>query len=196
MYPLPKNVYSLRLASTLAITTHPKLTHHDAAMIAQRRKQGRKACCHACCCLALADKLANLQKSQKKPGCLRPREFLHSQASCVLACFTGKVLTPEVTGPFTDTVFMSIPRYRSSHSSCCVERGQLSTPLLREHDRHNRGRMDGVLFGWQPAEPIVALEPGVPSARVRGRDHRLQPHTARWRRPPCGRAARAAPQRG
>ena len=39
LYPLPKNVYSLRLVSTLAITTHPvthsPYTHQDAAMIAQ-----------------------------------------------------------------------------------------------------------------------------------------------------------------
>ena len=36
LYPLPKNVYSLRLVSTLAITTHPTAyTHQDAAMIAQ-----------------------------------------------------------------------------------------------------------------------------------------------------------------
>ena len=54
VHPLPNNLYSLRLVSTLAITTHPR--------------------CFEDCARLVADKVANgKEPGQKKPGGLRPR---------------------------------------------------------------------------------------------------------------------------
>ena len=42
VHPLPKNLYSLRLVSTLAITTHPRCCEDCARLVADKVANGKE----------------------------------------------------------------------------------------------------------------------------------------------------------